>query len=64
MNNKLNVKKDKIEDKTQLFSNPIHGSHGQEKQILEIKKNNKIINEFVNHIFYYFWSFFDYTNSN
>ena len=46
-------------NKNNIFSNPIHGKNGQDKQLEEIKKNNEIINEFVNDIFYYFWNFFD-----
>jgi len=47
------------ENKNNIFSNPIHGKNGQDKQLEEIKKNNEIINEYVNDIFYYFWNFFD-----
>ena len=64
MNNNTNLNNDnkKINNninKNNIFSNPIHGKNGQDKQLEEFKKNNEIINEYVNDIFYYFWNFFD-----
>ena len=50
--------------KNNIFCNPIHGSNGQDKQLEEIRENNKILNEFINDIFHYFWNFFDYIKSN
>ena len=51
------IKENKKENN--IFSNPVHGSLGQDKQLKEIQENNKILNEFINDIFYYFWGFFD-----
>ena len=64
MNNNTNLNNDNKNinnsiNKNNIFSNPIHGKNGQDKQLEEIKKNNEIINEYVNDVFYYFWNFFD-----
>jgi hypothetical protein len=57
---KLNIEEIKENKKeNNIFSNPVHGSLGQDKQLKEIQENNKILNEFINDIFYYFWGFFD-----
>ena len=61
MNENMNKNINENKNKNNIFSNPIHGKNGQDKQLEEIKKNNEIINEFVNDIFYYFWNFFDNT---
>ena len=59
--NKINeYEKKKIKNnENNIFCNPVHGKNGQDKQLEEIKKNNEIINEFMNDLFYYFWNFFD-----
>ena len=64
MNNNTNLNNDNKNinnsiNKNNIFSNPIHGKNGQDKQLEEIKKNNEIINEYVKDVFYYFWNFFD-----
>ena len=50
---KLNIEEIKENKKeNNIFSNPVHGSLGQDKQLKEIQENNKILNEFINDIFY------------
>ena len=42
----------------ELFSNPIHGIYGKEKQIEIVIRNNIIIYDYFNNLWYIFKNFF------
>jgi hypothetical protein len=59
INNENNDNQYIKKNKNNIFCNPVHGKNGQDKQLEEIRENNKILNEFINDMFHYFWGFFD-----